>query len=88
MDVFVYFRSPLPQARDVFEDALEEQLAGIGEVTGGGSGRTGSNIDVRISSPSIGIPEVVSRVGAILKKVGAPPDTVIDLEGRRYPLPS
>ena len=87
MDVFIYFRSPLPHPRDVFEDAIEERLNGRGEVTGGGSGRAGSNIDLRITDPSLGIPQTASLLGAVLKDLGAPSDTIIDIEGRRYPLP-
>jgi hypothetical protein len=46
MDVFIYFPPNLGTARDEIEEALEDSLGEVAEVTGGGSGQAGSNVDL------------------------------------------
>jgi hypothetical protein len=49
MEIFLYWLGEAHVAgRDVIEDAIEEALGDKGEVTGGGSGDTGGNIDIEI----------------------------------------
>ena len=46
MELFLYSSTPLEDARDVLEDAIEEHLGHGAEITGGGSGIKGWNIDI------------------------------------------
>jgi hypothetical protein len=66
------------ESREDLEDPLEQALqsAGIGEVTGGGSGRGRTNIDIETFD---GIPddEAVETIRAILKSLGAPRSAVL-----------
>lgn len=61
--------------RDVVEDALDEALvaAGIGEVTGGGAGRNGCNIDVEVTDVARGL----AVVREVLKTLGVASSTTI-----------
>ncbi|MGW8884439.1 Imm21 family immunity protein [Streptomyces sp. NPDC055749] len=59
----------LPVDRDDVEDALNEALAGIGEVSGAGSGAFGSHLDVDID-PTAARGEVVARVLTVLDGLG------------------
>ena len=88
MEVFIYFHSSLPDSRDVFEDTIEERLSGKGEVTGGGSGNRGSNIDLRIYDDAADIPGLLTLLKGLLTELKAPPDTVVDIGGQRYRLGS
>jgi len=62
--------------RDEIEDPLEEALqdAGIGEVTGGGSGMGTANIDVDVFDLEKG----VALIRAVLKDIGVAPSTIIN----------
>lgn len=46
--VEIWLDGPISVDRDDVEDALNEALEGIGEVTGAGSGEAGSNLDVEV----------------------------------------
>lgn len=46
--VEIWFDGPMSVDRDDVEDALNSALQGIGEVTGGGTGESGSNLDVEV----------------------------------------
>ncbi|GEM_PF-2866130 len=48
MDIFIYSTTP-GVARDEIEDALEAAHEGVGEITGGGAGENGWNIDLCVS---------------------------------------
>ncbi|MDR3456415.1 MAG: hypothetical protein P4N60_03125 [Verrucomicrobiae bacterium] len=63
------------KGRDIPEDALADALekAKLGEVTGGGSGRQTSAIDVEVTDFERGL-KLIRRT---LKKVGAPASTEI-----------
>ncbi len=66
------------ESRDEIEDPLNEALerAGIGEVTGGGSGMGKSNIDVDFNI-GVSLAEAVSFLKSILREANAPRSTVI-----------
>ena len=84
MEAFIYFYSNSGQALDVFEDALGEVLGDEGEVTGTGSGATGSNFDVEVFEGDAR--RFLDQFREALKREGAPKDAVIVIEGERYPL--
>jgi hypothetical protein len=65
----------LADGRQALEDDLDDALqeAGLGEVTGGGSGIKGSNIDIEVTD----VAEAVSLIRTILKREGASADTMI-----------
>lgn len=84
MEVYIYYPSPLGVPRGDITAELEELLQGRGEVTGGGGGKTGGNIDLEIQSDD---PEpVLEEVIQLLRKLDLPKGTVLDIEGRRVQL--
>lgn len=58
--------------RDEVEDPIHEALeeTGLGEVTGGGSGNLGTNIDAEVSARRFD--DALALISATLKEVGAP----------------
>lgn len=48
MEVFIYWHGPSGVPRDEIEDVIEDVLGDRGEVTGAGSGMSGSNVDLEI----------------------------------------
>jgi hypothetical protein len=48
MDVFIYFPPNLDVEKDVIEDALDEAIGDLGEVSGGGLGQQGMSIDLDV----------------------------------------
>ncbi len=82
MDIFIYFYSQLEIPRDKIEEAIDDCLGGRGEVTGGGSGNTGSNIDIEIYNDDD--TEAVEEVKMVLKSMKVPTDTTLVIEGERY----
>lgn len=82
MDVYIYFPSPLGTTRDVIEEALDEALEGVGEVSGGGSGAVGSNVDIEIFE---GDPrDYLDRLREVLRHSEVPHDTYITIGGERF----
>ena len=81
MDIFVYIGVGSTSSRDEIEEAIDEILDGRGEVTGGGSGVNGSNIDIEIfdDNDTKGIQEVK----AVLRSFNLPSDTTIVINGER-----
>lgn len=65
----------LPDGRQGLEDHLDDTLQnrGLGEVTGGGTGTLGSNIDIEVTDVDAAVP-VIRRV---LVLEGVHPDTAI-----------
>jgi hypothetical protein len=84
MEVFIYYHGQLGVPRGDIEAELEKLLHGRGEVTGGGGGVTGGNIDLEIDSDDSG--QVVDEVRQLLRTLGLPASTVLDVEGRRLGL--
>jgi hypothetical protein len=75
------------ERQEQFEVPLDQalQAAGLGEVTGGGGGAQGSNIDVEVGDPERGL----ALIREILISVGAPNSTRIiqhEPENRVHPL--
>ncbi len=64
--------------RDEIEDALDDDLQrhGIGEVTGGGSGIHGSDVDLEVYDESR-VNEAVATIQATLARLSAPSGTRI-----------
>eukprot|EP01031_Cornospumella_fuschlensis_P019507 gene19507-23906_t len=61
--------------RDEIEDPLDDALrkAQLGEVTGGGSGRGISNIDVEVTDPERGL----AVIREVLRRLGVARSTII-----------
>jgi hypothetical protein len=66
------------ESRDEIEDPLHETLqeAGLGEVTGGGGGIYGSNIDIEISDARR-FDEALALIRQVLRNLNVPHSTVI-----------
>ena len=73
-EVFISSHQPLGCARMDLEDDIQELLGGAGEVTGGGSGQSGWNIDVAWAE-GIAPEGWVARLAAFLREWGVPGDT-------------
>ena len=75
-DLFIYSNLPLTCGRDVVEDAVDDAISGNGEVTGGGSGDAGWNVDVELFSAD----DTDAHVAAIvrtLRELPVPNDTYL-----------
>lgn len=82
--IFVNFPSRLDTGRDVIEDAIDEALEGRGEVVGGGSGTSGSNIDIEIFE---GEPrDFLDVVRSVLQQLEVPNDTEIVIGDEQFPV--
>lgn len=84
MYIFVYFYSQLIIPRDEIEDAIDNCLGNRGEVTGGGSGDAGSNIDIELYCDED--MTVVKEIMQVLKYMQVPTDTALVVDGERYNL--
>jgi hypothetical protein len=73
-DVFIYAKAPLKDARGALEDDLESFLGASGEVTGGGAGASGWNIDLEFSEIASG---ELARLREFLVEWGVPRDTYL-----------
>jgi hypothetical protein len=82
MDVFIYIPLGSGAARDDVEDALDDWLAGRGEVTGAGSGRDSSSIDLDVTDPALSAAQALAEVRQVLESLGLPAATriVVDRE--------
>lgn len=81
MEIFVYFGVGLDVPRDEIEEAIDEVLASRGEVTGGGSGNSGTNIDIEIfDNNDIA---AVQDVKNALRNLDLPSDTTIVIDSVR-----
>jgi hypothetical protein len=84
MQVFIYYYSQLGVPRGEIESQIEEFLGNRGEVTGGGGGATGGNIDIEIESDEP--EEVVKELHRFLRSLRLPTNTMLDVEGQRTKL--
>jgi hypothetical protein len=84
VDIFIYFSVRLKTPRDVIEDALQRCLGDRGEVTGGGIGDRGANIDIEVLDEDGRT--VVSDIEQVLKELGVPEDTWLVVDGERRDL--
>jgi hypothetical protein len=74
------------EGRDEIEDPLHDALveAGIGEVSGGGGGIYGSNIDVEVDDPN-DVPGAIALIRQVLIGLNAPTSaTIRDDDGNVY----
>ena len=81
MDVFLYTFESTGHGRDEIADAF----AGIGEVTGGGSGVNGSNWDLELPDGAMSAQAVLARLRAALKPFSLPQSTIVVIDGDEYP---
>ena len=83
--ILVYDTEPLGTGRDELQDAIEEMLGGRGEVTGGGAGVGGWNIDIEVFDPR-SLAAVVAELEAVLKGWPLSSHAILDINGTRRPL--
>lgn len=81
MNIFLYFHSSLNFPRSEIEEVLEECLADRGEITGGGSGVRGSNIDIEIFNDED--LSIVNQLINRLKEMHLPDDTTVVINSKR-----
>ncbi|WP_414549574.1 hypothetical protein [Anabaena sp. CCY 0017] len=77
--IIINFYSTLNVGRSAIEDELEDVLEDKGEVTGGGSGVSGSNIDIEIYEGTAY--DFLNSIREVLKEFSVPTDTVIIMNG-------
>jgi len=83
MEIFIYFYKQLPIVLDELEDALEAALAGVGKVTGVGTGTAGSNIDLAVDG-SVSEVEALSLVRKTLEQFELPRSSKIVIGKNEY----
>ncbi len=83
MELFIYFPISFQEARDELEDSIQDFLGDRGEVTGGGAGVSGSNIDLEIFEEE---QAVLNGIRKLLRSLGAPPETTLILSGKKEAL--
>jgi hypothetical protein len=76
MDVFIYLPHNIDMARDEIEEALEQALGEVAEVTGGGSGQSGSNIDLAFED-RVPPEKALEIIRAALKNLGIPSAKIV-----------
>ena len=88
MFAMVAFQGPLNVERFAVEDELETAFAGVGEVTGAGTGRTGSHLDLEVND-DLPSQEVYARITAVLEGLGVttPAKIVVESKTFMYPMP-
>lgn len=82
--ISIYFYSKLSMGRSAIEDDLDEILEDKGEVTGGGSGISGSHIDIDIYQGSAA--DFIEPIRSVLKELDVPDDTVIVINNEQLPV--
>lgn len=85
MDIFIYSSKPLPQGRGALEDDIDVLLGDAGEVTGGGIGQAGWNVDVEIYDTS-DAEEELEKLREFLRQWPVPSDTYLVVDGKREAL--
>jgi len=71
MDVFIYFPAGIDVEKDVIEDTLDEAIGERGEVTGGGIGEMGMNIDLDVED-DVTPEEILTVIRGALAELQAP----------------
>ena len=82
MDVTIHFPPNLDVDKDVIEDALDEAIGELGEVSGGGIGEKGMTIDLDVEDDADPA-ELVDLIRGTLKELGAPFSKIV-IDGRTY----
>lgn len=82
--IFIYFFSKLENIdRDDVEDAINNILGEKGEVTGAGSGASGSNLDVQVYGNPLDFMDAIKNV---LRELEVPADTIVAIGEERFPV--
>jgi hypothetical protein len=76
--VYIYSKRRLQEARGNLEDDLDDLLSGAGEVTGGGVGEMGWNIDVELEDTA-SVETWIHRLAEFLRGWGVPQDTLFEV---------
>jgi hypothetical protein len=76
--VFIYSYQRLSEPRIDLEDDLEDFLSGAGEVTGGGVGSNGWNIDLELRDDA-DVEHWADRLAGFLRDRGVPKDTFLEI---------
>lgn len=84
MDVFIYFNERLPVGLDELEDALDAALGDEGEVTGTGTGGSGSNLDLFVKDGTMTDVEVVGLVREALTVFAVPKSSKIVIGDKKF----
>jgi hypothetical protein len=66
--VEIWLDGPIPVDRDDVEDSLNDNLSGVGEVVGAGTGEFGSNLDVEVEQGA-SKKFVLDRIFAVLTEL-------------------
>lgn len=83
MDVYIFIPPPLPVPRDEIEQAIEEALDDDGEVTGGGSGESGANIDVELFDDEHARGQL-ETIRDVLRRFGVPRGSYVRFGQERF----
>ena len=81
MDIFIYYNMKLEVDRDIIEDQIDDFLGEKGEVTGGGSGISGGNIDIEIYDKVN--ESIVKELKGFLQELQLPDNTYLVVNGVR-----
>ena len=81
MDIFIYYNIKLEVDRDIIEDQIDDFLGEKGEVTGGGSGISGGNIDIEIYDKVN--ENIVKELKGFLQELQLPNNTYLVVNGVR-----
>jgi hypothetical protein len=84
MDAFIYFSRPTDYGLDQIEDALDVALSGVGEVTGSGTGKEGSNIDIYIENGTLDKMAVLALLRTALQRFGMPESTKVTIDDEKF----
>jgi hypothetical protein len=76
--VFIYSYQRLSEPRIELEDALEDFLSGVGEVTGGGVGSNGWNIDLELRDDA-DVEQWADRLAEFLRDRKVAKDTFLEI---------
>jgi hypothetical protein len=85
MDAFIYFVDRLPCGLDEIEDALNSALGDKGEVTGVGTGQTGSNLDVFVKDDAMSEKQALLLIRQTLADYELPGTTRVVIDGSEHP---
>ena len=84
MDVFIYFPPNIALEKDVIEDTLDDVIGELGEVTGGGIGDKGMNIDLDVED-DVAPEKILELIRTALAELQAP-YTKIVVAGKTFTL--
>jgi hypothetical protein len=87
IDAFIYFSGRLQYGLDEIEDAIDSAIAGLGEVTGTGTGEAGSNVDVFIESGELTKESALRILREVLEEFDFSGQVSIVIDGERFLIP-